>query len=251
MAANTAVTKTGAISGTDPSFILRQTINNDQGVILCLKYTKGTEANVTITVDANNPSLHPYGILTTAGLAIGSTTSKVANSAFTYYLGSASYAKAAVAGGTTPGNDVIVAAKYGAVAFDIDATGIIWAIEATDQVAEEFTTAALAVAALPAVVPGRARMGHVTATKSDGAFTFGTTALNAANTTVAYTSLVDVYRLTSLNGILLSAYTLVLTATGNYRIPLPVISSEKIVCANITFSSSAQDGAVIANLVEA
>jgi hypothetical protein len=31
-------------------------------------------------------------------------------------------------------------------------------------------------------------MGYVTATKSDGAFTFGTTALNAANTTVAYTS---------------------------------------------------------------
>lgn len=31
-------------------------------------------------------------------------------------------------------------------------------------------------------------MGYVTAMKSDGAFTFGTTALNAANTTVAYTS---------------------------------------------------------------
>lgn len=93
MAANTAVTKTGTMSGTDPSFILRQAINNDRGVFLCLKYTKGTEANVTVTIDTTNPSLHPTGILTTAGLAIGSTTSKVANSAFTYYLGSASYAK--------------------------------------------------------------------------------------------------------------------------------------------------------------
>jgi len=229
MGANLCTSKTGSISGADPSFILRQNINNDQGVVLCVKYAKGTEANVTITVDVNNPSLHPTGVLTTAGLVIGSTTSKVANSAFTYYLGSGTYAKAAVAVGTTPGNDVIVTAKYGAVAFDIDANGIIWAIEATDQVAEEFTTAALAVAALPAVATGRARMGYVTATKSDDAFTFGTTALDAANTTVAYTSLVDVYRLTSLNGILLGAYTLVLTNTGNYRIPLPVISSEKII----------------------
>ncbi len=132
MAASTCSSKTGIVSGTDPSFILRQNINNDQGIILCLKYAKGTEANVTITFDANNPSLHPNGILSTAGLAIGTTNTKVANSAFTYYLKTGSYAKAAVAAGTTPGNDVIVTAKYGAVAFDIDANGNIVAVEATE-----------------------------------------------------------------------------------------------------------------------
>ena len=36
-------------------------------------------------------------------------------------------------------------------------------------------------------------MGTVTATKSDGAFTFGTTDLNAANTTVVYTDGICVF----------------------------------------------------------
>jgi hypothetical protein len=40
------------------------------------------------------------------------------------------------------------------------------------------------------------RLGYITATKSDGSFTFGTTALNAANSTVAYHSTVPQYSIT-------------------------------------------------------
>ena len=134
-------------------------------------------------------------VLTTPTLAIGSTTTSVSTVAFTYVINGVAYAKVAVADGTAPGNDVIVATKYGAVAFDIGANGTIDAIEATDQAAQQFTTAALAIAAVPACASDHVRLGYVTASKSDGTFTFGAggTALNAANTTVAYTSTIPAY----------------------------------------------------------
>lgn len=120
------------------------------------------------------------------GLAIGGTTTAVSSVAFTFTINGVQYSKAAVAAGTAPGNDVVPQAKYGAIAYDIGTNGTIDVIEAPAN-ATGYTTAALAKAALPAVAADHARMGYVTATKSDGAFTFGTTALNAANTTVAYT----------------------------------------------------------------
>lgn len=119
-------------------------------------------------------------------LDIGSTTTAVASIAFDYTIAGVQYAKAAVSAGTAPGNDVIPQSTFGAVAFDIGADGTIDAIEATDN-ATGYASAALAAAGLPAAASDHVRMGYVTATKSDGAFTFGTTALNAANTTVAYT----------------------------------------------------------------
>ena len=125
-------------------------------------------------------------VLTSPNLAIGSTVTAVSNVAFNYLINGTLYYKAAVAAGTAPGNDVVPQAKYGAVAFDIGTDGTIDAVEATAN-ATGYASAALAVAALPAVATDHARMGYVTATKSDGAFTFGTTALNAANTTVVYT----------------------------------------------------------------
>ena len=134
-------------------------------------------------------------LITTPTLAIGTTTTAVSSIAFTYVINGVAYSKAAVADGTAPGNDVIITAKYGAVALDIGADGTIDAIEATGQAAAQFTSAALAVAALPACASDHVRLGHVTATKSDGAFTFGTTALNAANSTVAYTSTIPAYNL--------------------------------------------------------
>lgn len=126
-------------------------------------------------------------ILGNPGLAIGSTNTAVANRAFTYMIAGVQYSKAAVAAGTAPGNDIVPTGKYGAVAFDIGADGTIDAIKAPAN-ATGYTTAALAAAALPAVAANHVRMGYVTATKSDGNFTFGTTALNAANSTVVYTT---------------------------------------------------------------
>lgn len=125
-------------------------------------------------------------------LAIGSTAQNVANVAFYYSIGGAVYYKAAVAAGTAPGNDVVPQGKFGAVAFDIGVNGTIDVVEAPAN-ATGYASALLAAAALPAPAEDHARMGYVTATKSDGAFTFGTTALNAANSTVAYTDYLTVF----------------------------------------------------------
>jgi len=120
------------------------------------------------------------------GLAIGSTATAVSNVAFDFQIDGVRYSKAAVAAGTAPGNDVIPQSTYGAVALDINAAGTISVAEAAAN-ATGYASAALAIAGIADVADGKARMGTVTATKSDGAFTFGTTDLDAANTTVAYT----------------------------------------------------------------
>ena len=126
------------------------------------------------------------GMLESAALGIGTTLANVANGIFTYFIAGVAYSKPADAAGTAPGNDVIPMGKYGAVAFDIGADNVIDVIEAAGN-AGGYNTAALAIAGLADPGAGHVRMGTVTAMKSDGAFTFGTTALNAANTTVAYT----------------------------------------------------------------
>jgi hypothetical protein len=125
-------------------------------------------------------------------LAIGTTLTAVSNAAFTYAISGVTYTKAAVPAGTAPVGvdavgDVIVATKFGAVAFDIDTAGTITAVEATGQAAAEFTTAALAVAALPDAASTKFRMGYVTASMSDGTFTFGGDDLDDAEATVTYT----------------------------------------------------------------
>jgi hypothetical protein len=126
---------------------------------------------------------HLYGSpITAPTLAQGTTPANVASIAFTYYIEGVSYSKAAVAAGTAPGNDIIVQNKYGAVAFDIDYAGTITAVEATNQAAAEFTTAALAIAAIPACATDKARMGWVTAQNTGGTFTFGTDAMATAGT---------------------------------------------------------------------
>ncbi len=128
------------------------------------------------------------GMLASAGLKIGSTPANVYTGLCMYTVSGVVYTKAEVAAGTAPGNDVIPQGKYGAVALDIGADGTIDAVEAPANADPGYNSAALAAAALPAVAASHVRMGYVTAMKSDEAFTFGTTSLAAANTTVAYTS---------------------------------------------------------------
>ncbi len=128
------------------------------------------------------------GMLTSAGLKIGSTPANVYTGLCMYTVDGVVYTKAEVAAGTAPGNDVIPQGKYGAVALDIGADGTIDAVEAPANADPGYDSAALAAAALPAVASGHVRMGYVTAMKSDGAFTFGTTSLADASTTAAYTS---------------------------------------------------------------
>lgn len=165
------ITETGVWQGDLVKFLgnVRDVVNDLQTVVI----------DIVATMQGN----YVEGPTT---LAIGGTTTAVSSVAFDYIIAGKRYSKAAVAAGTAPGNDVIPQSTYGAVAFDIGTDGTIDAIEASAN-ATGYASAALAVAGLPAVASGHVRMGYVTATKSDGAFTFGTTALNAANSTVAYT----------------------------------------------------------------
>ena len=132
-------------------------------------------------------------MVTKPTLAIGSTVTAVSNIAFSYTINGVQYAKAAVAAGTAPGNDVIPSGKYGAVAFNVNASGTITVQEAAAN-ATGYDSAALAVAGIPVNPAGTARMGTVTVIKSDGTFTFGTTSLADANTTEVYTDGLTVFQ---------------------------------------------------------
>ncbi len=122
----------------------------------------------------------------TAGLGVATATpANVASIEFYYHIAGVQYLKAAVTAGTVPGDDVIPEDKYGAVAFDIGTNGVIDVIEAAAN-ATGYESAVLAIAGIPAAASDHVRMGTVTAMKSDGAFTFGTTALNATNVTATF-----------------------------------------------------------------
>jgi len=134
------------------------------------------------------------GLKNEADLAVGtSAATAVKNTAaIEFDIAGTGYSKAVAE--TAPGNDVIPQGKFGGVGFEIGVDGTIHAMEAADN-ATGYDTAALALAAAQAVAltdANHTRIGYVTASKSDGDFTFGTTELSAANTTVAYTD-VTVY----------------------------------------------------------
>ena len=118
--ANTVTSSTGVKAGTDPTFTVAYTTSGSQGIIMYLKYTKGTETGITLTFDKKSPSL----------------------------------------------------------------------------------------------------------------------------------SSTDVYRHVTLTGTALSATSMVITASGNYRIPLPIVPAERTVIVNIVFGSAAQDGVLAVNFLE-
>ena len=127
------------------------------------------------------------GMLTSASLRIGTVNTAVATEAFTFFVAGVEYTRAAVAAGTAPGNDTIPINLYGAVAFDIGIDGVIDVIEAAGNAAG-YATAALAIAGIAAAGAGHVRIGTVTAMRAAaGGFIFGTTALDDADSTVAYT----------------------------------------------------------------
>lgn len=159
---------------------------NQGDVVRVLANLRDAVNALQTTVAAIIDTLQGNYVTGVPALSVGSNADDIATAAFDYVIGGKTYSKAAVTTGTGPGNDVIPQATFGAVALDIGADGTLDAIEAPDN-ATGYASAALAVAALPAAAAGHARVGWVTATKSDGAFTFGTTNLDAANTTVAFT----------------------------------------------------------------
>jgi hypothetical protein len=78
MAANTCVTYAGvATGGTDPNFTVTKKTDNDKGCILYLKYTKGTESGITVTINAINPSVHAtdqYSFVSLSGTTLSALT---------------------------------------------------------------------------------------------------------------------------------------------------------------------------------
>jgi hypothetical protein len=126
------------------------------------------------------------GLKSAPGLAIGSNKARVANSAFSYKIIGTVYDKGAVSVGTDVGDDIVPAGKYGAIALEIGTDGTIDLVEASDN-AVGYTTALLAINDIPVVSEAHVRLGTVTAIKTDTAFTFGTTELDADNSTVVYT----------------------------------------------------------------
>jgi hypothetical protein len=178
--------------------------------------------DIKILVNDIRNRLAGSGLMSLPGLAIGTTATNVANIAFDYIINGAKYTKAAVAAGTAPGSNVIPQGKYGAVALDIGADGVINVINAAAN-ATGYDSAALAIAGLPSVAANYARMGTVTATKSDGAFTFGTTALNALNTTVAYTDGTCVFAL--IRAAVASSSPATITATKPASAPATISAS--------------------------
>ena len=126
------------------------------------------------------------GMSVATALSAATATDDVKNTAATIDIAGQAYAVAAT-DGTAPGDDVIVAAKWGVVAFDVGVNGTIDAVEEAGQAADQHANEAAAIAAMEAQAPeaGHVRIGYVTASKSDGTFTFGTDALVTAGTTTA------------------------------------------------------------------
>ena len=96
-------------------------------------------------------------------LGRGSTDTSIASGAFRFIITgqAASEAKAAVTVGTAPGTGTVAASLWGVYAFDI-ATGGTITVTAGAGNATGYATEAAAIAACPARVTAKARMGYLT-----------------------------------------------------------------------------------------
>lgn len=170
------VTGDGTSNRIAANIILRcgQTNTNGYGVY----FTSGTN------IDIQNNTIGDDGVAT---LAIGSTKTNVAYAAFKYYIGGTEYSLSAQTVGVALGTTVVPINKYGCIAFEVGTNGTVDVIEASAN-STGYNTAALALAGLPAKQASHVRFGYITVIKTDGGFTFGTTNLDAANVTTAYTS---------------------------------------------------------------
>ena len=143
--------------------------------------------NTTLVNDirAQLKGSHP---LTVTGLAIGDTgKTAVATAAIDYNVDGVRYSLAADTTGVALGTTSITATKFGAVALDAPISGGTVVSTEAPANAAGYASAVLAAAALPAVAAAHCRLGYVTVSLSGGPFILGTTALDAVNSTVAYT----------------------------------------------------------------
>ncbi len=125
-------------------------------------------------------------LITASAMAIGSTPANVANGACTVSIAGARVTIAAVAAGTALSGANVPQDVYGAWALDVTAADVKSITPAADN-ATGYATAALAIAAIPAVAADKARLGVVTAISDSGVFNPGTTDLDDAAVTDTYT----------------------------------------------------------------
>lgn len=131
----------------------------------------------------NYPSFEQY--ITAPTLSIGSSdTTKVLHAAFSYTIAGYAYTKASSEVDLT--GDAIPVGKYGAWKLEIDADGDI-TVTAASENGTGYDTVRDAVEGLTSSDSDSCYMGYVTVTKSDGAFTPASTALDDAAVTDTYT----------------------------------------------------------------
>lgn len=129
----------------------------------------------------------------TTPLARGSTDTNLANAAVTFTIGGVPASKAAVTAGTALGAlGTIPASTWGIIAVDVVAAGTISYVSGAANYTTGYATEAAAIAALPARVTVKARLGYITVLASASTWIAGTDALaggsagNPATTTNYY-----------------------------------------------------------------
>jgi len=118
--------------------------------------------------------------------AIGSTKDYVASGAFEFKIAGAAYAKAAVAAGTGPTVTTIPINKYGLFGFEIGADGTIDSGRDATANATGYSTATLAIAALPAASSAHTLAFYVVVINTATTFVGNTTNFDATGVTATY-----------------------------------------------------------------
>lgn len=113
---------------------------------------------------------------------MATNTTGVKFNAFDYYIGHTKYSKSATDNVALP-TGTVPSGTYGIYRFSIAPDGTFTITPGSANFTTGYASAALAIAAVPAVPEGDANMGYGYLMKSDGDFVNGTTALNAANVT--------------------------------------------------------------------
>ncbi len=108
-------------------------------------------------------------------LSRGTTATSVANSYFKYKIAGVYYTKTATVAGTALAAGTIPQNKYGLYRFTIDAAGTITCTPAAANFTTGYNSAALAIAAIPAVPANNAEMGYIVVMSTNAAGFVGNT----------------------------------------------------------------------------
>lgn len=129
-------------------------------------------------------------VLTDVSAAIGTCQLKVSLAATDYTVNGIQYSKTAVANQALPACATVPTAKYGAFAWQIGSDGTVDGVAATAN-ATGYSTAAAALAGLPAVSSNHARMATLVHYSGVCNFVPGTSKLSAHGATSAVATFAD------------------------------------------------------------